>query len=60
MWGKVLIPRCKTKIFVRVFWKFAKICNWTNFLLEALINIWTLKKRCALAARTEAKQTQKL
>ena len=28
--------------------------------IESLINTRTLKKRCALAARTEVKQTQEL
>ena len=41
--------------------------KWTSCLvtihvtyIESLINTRTLKKRCALAARTEVKQTQEL
>ena len=32
----------------------------SNYCIEALINIRTLKKRCALVARIEVKQTQEL
>ena len=32
----------------------------SNYCIEALINTRTLKKRCALVARIEVKQTQEL
>ena len=34
--------------------------NYWPLAVESLINTRTLKKRCALAARTEVKQTQEL